>query len=191
MAAAVKAIRKKRVRERREREEYGDEGPPMPIERRKPTASFKARARRERLDHFPVVEGFGRISPILGKIRWKQAEVCAMYNTPAVTWSVASVIIGNFLAIIVEKEIDPYDEQRFPGVWTWIDDISNSIFVLELIMNFYGSGTRRFWTSGWNIFDFIVVLVGFLTLIRVSRRPAILALPSLRNACGALVPTAR
>ena len=170
MAAAVKAIRKKHKREKARREgaeEYDDEPPSRSFVQRQRITTRQQRIEAIRAT-WPVVEGFGRISPIFGRIWWKQAEVCALYNTPAVTWSVASVIIGNFLAIIVEKEIDPFEQQRFPHVWTWIDDISNAIFVLELVMNFYGSGTRRFWTSGWNIFDFIVVLVGFLTLIRVS-----------------------
>jgi len=45
------------------------------------------------------------------------------------------------------------------------------IFLLELAINYYGSGTKRFFTSGWNIFDSIVVLIGFLTLIEVQLGP--------------------
>jgi hypothetical protein len=89
--------------------------------------------------------------------------------------------IFNFLAIAFEKEIDPYpcpDDpaegpclQQYKATWVTLDDICNWIFLCELILNYYGAGLRRFWTSGWNVFDFIVVFVGVLTLIRVPLGP--------------------
>ena len=54
---------------------------------------------------------------------------------------IAVIIAVNFLAIIVEKEIDPYDVryQRFTTTWDIIDYASNIVFILELLLNLYGS----------------------------------------------------
>ena len=43
--------------------------------------------------------------------------------------------------------------------------------VLELIINLWGSWWCPFWHSSWNIFDFIVVTVGVLSLLRMIEGP--------------------
>jgi len=102
-------------------------------------------------------------------------------------YGVAGVIVFNFLAIVVEKEVDPYPcpenptpqepcLQRYRPLWGALDDVCNAIFIIELALNYYGSGPARFWCGknmpfgsgpGWNIFDFLVVMVGALSLCRV------------------------
>ena len=173
MAAAVRAIRARKRKERRSHERANkspQEGNEL-AEDSKDTGvghgvmSDSGRAAEER--DFPVLPGFGRLSGHFGRMRPLQVQVFKLYNTPHVTWFIASIILANFFAIIVEKEFDPYTVQRFPHVWVAIDDVSNSIFVVELVMNYYGSGYIRFWKSGWNMFDSGVVLVGMLTLFRI------------------------
>jgi len=45
------------------------------------------------------------------------------------------------------------------------------VFTIELIMNMYGSWMRRFWASGWNIFDFTVVTIGLVSMTDVDLGP--------------------
>lgn len=98
-----------------------------------------------------------------------------LYHTDAVQFFVAGVILFNFFAIVVEKEIDPYSAdsglQQYSHVWTTIDDICNVIFLIELILNLYGSWWRPFLRSGWNYLDTIVVVVGITSLARVPLGP--------------------
>lgn len=45
-----------------------------------------------------------------------------------------------------------------------MDNFFNSVFLIELIINIWGSGGpfQRFWASGWNRFDFFIVAVGVI-----------------------------
>ena len=43
--------------------------------------------------------------------------------------------------------------------------------VLELVLNLWGSWFVPFWKSGWNVFDFFVVTVGVLSLLRMIDGP--------------------
>jgi hypothetical protein len=74
---------------------------------------------------------------------------------------------------ILEKEYDPYpaEMQLYGPTWIWLDDMFNVIFLIELIVNMYGSFWFAFWRSPWNVFDALVVLVGFLSLIRADLGP--------------------
>ena len=83
---------------------------------------------------------------------------------------VATVIVGNFVVSILEKEYDPYppDQQINPQLWIVLDNIFNSIFLVELLINMYGSWFCAFWKSGWNLFDTLVVLVGVLSISKAD-----------------------
>ena len=185
MAAAVNAIRKNNEREAAKRAADGLE--PLPSSPGRTKSPREPKAPKDLATH--VSATYGNISghypkglgilpigePVLAP---NQLKVCKLYNTGLVTWSVATVIIFNFFAIAVEKEIDPYpcpDDgiclQQYKATWVLLDDICNIIFIIELIMNYYGAGLKKFWSSGWNKFDFLVVAVGFLTVIRVPLGP--------------------
>ena len=114
--------------------------------------------------------------------------------------------IFNFIAIIIEKEYDPFPcpdggvcLQQYRNVWKQLDNVCNVIFLLELAINYYGSGTKRFFTSGWNIFDSIVVLIGFLTVTHAASASvchhgavtAALRIRTVANADITCVPVAR
>ena len=102
-----------------------------------------------------------------------QSTVRKFYSHNYVQGAVASVIIGNFIVTILEKEIDPYsaDLQVYRVEWQALDDIFNSIFLIELLINMYGSWLCGFWKNGWNLFDTLVVIVGVLTMTRAELGP--------------------
>merc|ERR1711935_634749 len=93
-----------------------------------------------------------------------QDEVKAFYANKFVVTFVALCIMSNFAVNILEKEIDPDPENfKYEKFWTTADTAFNIIFIFELWANMwsYGGPTREFWKSGWNVFDSVIVLVGF------------------------------
>jgi len=99
-----------------------------------------------------------------------QAKVREAYCNPIVVWTVATVIIGNFIVNILEKEYDPDPKElKYAELWISFDTAFNAIFLVELTWNMYGFGFgKRFWYSGWNVFDFIITGVGVVLLAGVT-----------------------
>lgn len=79
--------------------------------------------------------------------------------------------MSGFVVSILEKEWDP-DQVYYPSVWLVLDNVFNSIFLVELLMNIYSQQLRAFLTSLWNIFDSVVVFVGILSMAKVELGPA-------------------
>ena len=71
------------------------------------------------------------------------------YEQSYVQWAVASIIVLNFAATILEKEIDPAERafQVWPQLWTALDVAFTSAFVVELFINIYANWLMRFWRS--------------------------------------------
>ena len=120
-----------------------------------------------------VSEGTTETRKPLGFLPWPQETVKRFYNRGIVQGFVAAVICGNFVVTILEKEYDPYppELQRWNPTWVALDYTFNIIFLVELMVNMYGSLWKEFWGSGWNIFDTIVVLVGVLTMSKAPLGP--------------------
>ena len=78
---------------------------------------------------------------------------------------------ADFLVNIIEKEIDPYpaEMQLYKRYWDDFDVAFNIIFLFEIILNAWSCGGpyKKFWASGWNNFDFIVVAVGVLLMTSI------------------------
>ncbi|CAE7540773.1 unnamed protein product [Symbiodinium pilosum] len=98
---------------------------------------------------------------------WKcQRKAAIAYIQMKVQLSVAALIAGNFVANVIEKWIDPAAE-RYAAVWDLVDMFFNCMFTIELAWNMYAFWFWRFWRSGWNIFDFVVVTIGILNMTRI------------------------
>jgi hypothetical protein len=58
---------------------------------------------------------------------------------------------------------------KYEPLWDGFDTAFNAIFLVELLWNLYGFGFgKRFWYSGWNVFDFVITAVGVVLLSGVS-----------------------
>ena len=99
-----------------------------------------------------------------------QKEVRAAYTNPIVVWTVAAIIMANFIINILEKEYDPdLERMKFTSFWEGADVVFNILFLIELLWNMYGYGFgKRFWHSGWNVFDFVIVAVGILLITGIE-----------------------
>jgi len=134
-------------------------------------AQFKQVARavhRKQMASMVDHQGDGALTGMLAFLpTWRHHEYAkGVYNNYWVQMIIASMIVGNFVVNIIEKEIDPYEVeyQQYEGHWRAFDYAFNVIFLIELIVNMYGKWFFRFWKDGWNIFDFVVVLVGVLMM---------------------------
>ncbi|CAE7820690.1 Cacna1i [Symbiodinium sp. CCMP2592] len=98
---------------------------------------------------------------------WRhQRKVATAYLNIKSQMTVAAFICGNFMINITEKWIDPNGD-RHPDLWRGTDLFFNIIFSFELVANMYGFWWRRFWSSGWNVFDVVVVSIGILDVFEV------------------------
>jgi len=74
-----------------------------------------------------------------------QTRVRSFYNHPNSQLVVAVLIVLNFMTNIIEKEIDAPDGKKYPRTWQALEDTFNWIFLIELLVNFYGNFFVPFW----------------------------------------------
>eukprot|EP00928_Gymnodinium_smaydae_P029817 TRINITY_DN22351_c0_g4_i2.p1 TRINITY_DN22351_c0_g4~~TRINITY_DN22351_c0_g4_i2.p1 ORF type:complete len:408 (-),score=119.33 TRINITY_DN22351_c0_g4_i2:45-1268(-) len=99
---------------------------------------------------------------------WRYQPQAEELYTHLWTQTGVAILIGmNFLMNIVSKEIDPMGTE-YVMFWQILEDFFNIVFMLELALNMYGTWFFRFWRSGWNVFDFIVVGVGIIDTLRID-----------------------
>eukprot|EP00931_Biecheleriopsis_adriatica_P032737 TRINITY_DN19065_c0_g1_i1.p1 TRINITY_DN19065_c0_g1~~TRINITY_DN19065_c0_g1_i1.p1 ORF type:complete len:437 (+),score=104.44 TRINITY_DN19065_c0_g1_i1:125-1435(+) len=101
--------------------------------------------------------------PGIWKYQYPAAKVYVHMRTQIF---VAGLIAGNFVMNIIEKWVDPRGTKH-PVVWEVFDIFFNVAFFIELVLNMYAFWLCRFWKSGWNIFDFLVVSIGLLGMFKV------------------------
>lgn len=77
----------------------------------------------------------------------------------ATTNAILAIIIFN--AVMLGLSTSQTVMASAGGLITVLDDVVLAIFVMELLLKFYGYGLR-FFSSAWNVFDFFVVGVGLL-----------------------------
>jgi len=109
-----------------------------------------------------------------------------------------NVIIALILvnAVILGMETSPAIMQRFGGVLIGLNQVILGVFVVEIVIKLYAFGWR-FFRSGWNVFDFLVVGIalvpaaGPLEVLRALRILRVLRLLSqvqrLRNIIESLM----
>jgi voltage-gated sodium channel len=120
-------------------------------------------------------------------------SIAAFLDRPAVTRFIIAVILVN--AVTLGLETIPEVMARAGGLILTIDSICLAIFVIELTLRLYAQGLR-FFRSGWNVFDFVIVAIsllpatgGFsvlraLRILRVLR--VVSVVPSLRRVVDGL-----
>ena len=96
-----------------------------------------------------------------------QRSVRRLVASDAFQNTIVAVIIVNAITIGVQT-------YPIPG-WLntlveWADRVFLGVFVVELALRFAADGFRptRFFRSGWNIFDFLVVAVAFIPVCRTT-----------------------
>lgn len=117
-----------------------------------------------------------------------RAKLADWLETPKVRFTIIGVIIFN--AIILGLETSPTIMAAAGPLITALDWACLSIFVLEIALKLIAHGTR-FFRSGWNVFDFVIVGIALvpsahgLSVLRAMRILRVLRVisvaPSLRR----------
>ena len=128
--------------------------PPTPSPTRAP-AGRSLKRQQTMAEPRPAVMGTG-----IWKYQW---QVRLFYNNKLVQYFVAGLIMATFVANVIEKQIDPTGT-LYTVTFKSMEDFFNLVFLVELLVNAYGHWLKRFWCSSWNVFDFIVVCVGCISL---------------------------
>merc|ERR1740130_763036 len=87
------------------------------------------------------------------------------YKLDKVQLSVAALIFANFVVSAVNSQVLPQEGSVAKESFFILETILTFIFLIELVWNMYGNACLPFWRSGWNIFDFLIVLISVLSLI--------------------------
>jgi hypothetical protein len=113
------------------------------------------------------------VAEVLESPRWRpgQRQIKKFYKLEVFQLLIAGTIMCSFVVSILEKEYDP-DQVIYPLVWRALDNVFNSIFLVELLMNIYSQQVLGFLRSTWNLFDSIVVVVGIMSMANVELGPA-------------------
>ena len=142
-------------------------------------ARAKARGRAYARSHTSIEDDSEAPSPTKRKYQgaheglWQyQTQMESFYCNPKVEYSVALLIVLNFIINIWEKQVDPTgfgsdpDARLYVHTWNLLSDLFNYAFLLELIVNMYAFWFWDFWCDPWNVFDFVVVVLGVVSLLR-------------------------
>ncbi len=113
-------------------------------------------------------------------------------------WFIIATIV--FAGVVIGIETYPSLATRYRVILQTVDQLILAIFALEIVVKIVACGGRpgRFFRDGWNVFDFIIVVVCFLPfdtkfvyvvrLVRILRvLRLITALPRLQIIVGALL----
>ena len=88
-----------------------------------------------------------------------RAAVAAFLDRPQVARFLIAVILVN--AVTLGLETSTTLMERIGPVLSAIDTACLAIFVVELVARLYALGLR-FFRSGWNLFDFVIVGISLL-----------------------------
>ncbi|MBA3746298.1 MAG: ion transporter [Solirubrobacterales bacterium] len=115
----------------------------------------------------------------------------ALADSPAFNFAIFGVILAN--AAVLGLETYPRLASDHSGLLNLLNDVFLGVFVAELAIRLTAFGARplRFFGSGWNVFDFLVVAASFAPglrenamLLRIARLARVLRivrlLPDLR-----------
>merc|ERR1719265_2284818 len=69
----------------------------------------------------------------------------------------------NFLVSATKAEVLPDKEDDIMIVFTVFEWIFNLLFGVELVVNMYANFFLPFWKDSWNIFDFFIVAISWLS----------------------------
>jgi len=111
---------------------------------------------------------------------WKQKEVYIFYNFPEIQFFVAGLIFLNFAVSVVDYTMMARDSEGGPRDTFYSFEIFfGYAFLVELLINMYGSWFWSFYKSGWNLFDFVIVIISIVALY-VDNLPGISVLRLFR-----------
>jgi hypothetical protein len=77
---------------------------------------------------------------------------------------VALLIVANFIANAAQSELQPASGSTEDVIFSHIDMIFTIVFATELVVNMTAHWFYAFWSDGWSVFDFIIVVISLVSL---------------------------
>lgn len=74
------------------------------------------------------------------------------------------MILLNGLIMIVRMVVLSYDDNSEIIIAYLETYVFSAFYVLEACLKLFGLGLRKYWTNGWNVFDFSVTALSLLGL---------------------------
>jgi len=110
-----------------------------------------------------------------------QNDIKQFYDKKSIQIFVAVLILLNFLISAVQSQLLPKEGRDDIAIFIFeaFEWFFAYAFLVELIVNFYGSYFCEFWASAWNVFDFVIVAISLLSLY-MSNLPGISVLRLFR-----------
>jgi voltage-gated sodium channel len=131
---------------------------------------------------------------IAGPVRSRPSAPNVFARIAAGKWFAAAVVVVILVnAVVLGLETYSRLNARYGHVLDLVNDVCLGLFVIELAIRIasYGRRPQDFFRSGWNVFDFVVILAGFTpglgrdtTILRLVRLARVLrvvtVMPDLR-----------
>lgn len=111
--------------------------------------------------------------------RWMQSLSRSVYSRENVQYFFAFLIAFNFLVTISDAQLAATKTDSDLRIFNAFEWFFAAIFTVELVWNMFSHWLVPFWVSGWNIFDFVIILICWLALT-LSNLPGIAVLRLLR-----------
>eukprot|EP00746_Dinoflagellata_sp_MGD_P117281 gnl/MRDRNA2_/MRDRNA2_53118_c0_seq1.p1 gnl/MRDRNA2_/MRDRNA2_53118_c0~~gnl/MRDRNA2_/MRDRNA2_53118_c0_seq1.p1 ORF type:complete len:732 (-),score=173.37 gnl/MRDRNA2_/MRDRNA2_53118_c0_seq1:130-2325(-) len=106
-----------------------------------------------------------------------QQKVLEIYHGNVVQIGVAGLIFLNFFISAAAAQIGPANcTDTCDLVFTVFEWFFNILFGIELLVNLYAHWFRPFWTSGWNIFDVLIVAISWMSMLAKNSSISVLRL---------------
>jgi len=93
-----------------------------------------------------------------------QKVVRKFYLLRSIQILVAVVIFLNFFTAALEAQLIPEENTSTADVFKAFEWFYVYAFLIELLVNMYGHFWWEFWYSGWNLFDFLIVLISLIAI---------------------------
>lgn len=94
-----------------------------------------------------------------------QSKMKDMYESPIPQVAVAGLICLNFVVSATKVQILPDKGTPAADFFYYFEWILNTLFLIELIVNLYANWFFAFWKDTWNIFDFLIVAISWMSMV--------------------------
>eukprot|EP00746_Dinoflagellata_sp_MGD_P005509 gnl/MRDRNA2_/MRDRNA2_110661_c0_seq1.p1 gnl/MRDRNA2_/MRDRNA2_110661_c0~~gnl/MRDRNA2_/MRDRNA2_110661_c0_seq1.p1 ORF type:complete len:722 (+),score=138.59 gnl/MRDRNA2_/MRDRNA2_110661_c0_seq1:136-2301(+) len=94
-----------------------------------------------------------------------QSKMKDMYESPIPQVSVAALICINFVVSAAKVQILAEEGTPADDFFTFFEWILNTLFLIELVVNVYANWFFPFWKDAWNIFDFLIVAISWMSMV--------------------------
>ena len=108
-----------------------------------------------------------------------QLKVRKAFNTDSTQLATALLIVANFCINVIEFELLPEEGTARARLFNALDVVFNYLFLVELVFNMAAHWFYDFFTNGWSLFDFVVVVVSTTSMF-VPTMPGVSLLRLIR-----------